>query len=290
MFLNNKNVVQALLDFVPSHPVIIVYDTETTGFSESIDRIIQISARRCIVLENGISEIDSMNWYIKPSMSVPDKIVELTGITNEFLADKPSEEEVIEEIVDYFDTVPVCGYYNDRFDNKMMAALFERNGFAFTPEDSVDLYKVVKEVIRPGETINHKLATVSDYFGFTDLIEQFHNAESDSYATYLCFNRLLDMCKNKKKNADRHLIKCNISSVKRYENPRNWRVKRLYIDTDKGDFYYDLIKKRLEVKDRNDRLGRYDTEDLMNKVFSFCHVDSEDGLKKYGLSTQSLSR
>ena len=282
-FMESHNVLQSFLRFQDEAFMLIVYDVETTGLHpEKDDRIIQLSARKCLVSHEGLMEAVSANWYINPGRHIPDKVVELTGITDEFLADKPREEEVIREIADFFETSPVCGYCCDQFDNEFLRLAFERNGLSFLPEDSVDIYRVVKEVVLPGETKNQKLPTITEYFGFSDRVSAFHNAESDTMATFLCYNHLIGLCREMGPANDGHLIKCNIMSVNRYETDAGKRkIRRLYVNTDKGDFYFDISKKEWNVKDKKDRLSRYDVDDLIEKTFLFTGCSSESELCKY---------
>ena len=58
----------------------IFLDLETTGFSRQWDYIIEIAAILC---DDNYNAIDSFHEYIKPNKRIPDKIVELTGISNE---------------------------------------------------------------------------------------------------------------------------------------------------------------------------------------------------------------
>lgn len=67
----------------------IVYDLETTGLNPAINHPIQVAARLCAVSPYGLDEICSQSWYINPGYQLPQKIVELTGITDRFLATQP---------------------------------------------------------------------------------------------------------------------------------------------------------------------------------------------------------
>ena len=58
----------------------IFLDLETTGFSRQWDYIIEIAAILC---DDNYNIIDSFHEYIKPNKKIPDKIVELTGISND---------------------------------------------------------------------------------------------------------------------------------------------------------------------------------------------------------------
>jgi len=65
----------------------IIFDTETTGFNANgDDRITEIGALEIIdLLPTG----RQFHCYLDPLRDVPDKVVEITGLTTEFLRGKP---------------------------------------------------------------------------------------------------------------------------------------------------------------------------------------------------------
>jgi len=74
----------------------IVLDTETTGLEpEKGHRIIEIG---CVELDNRKLTGRHYHQYIYPDREVEEQAIEVHGITNEFLKDKPLFEEIA---VDY---------------------------------------------------------------------------------------------------------------------------------------------------------------------------------------------
>ena len=71
---------------------LIFADVETTGFSREWDSIIEIAA---ITVDKDFNEIDRFHEYIYPGKSIPAKITEITGITNEMLTGKRNEKDVM---------------------------------------------------------------------------------------------------------------------------------------------------------------------------------------------------
>lgn len=77
----------------------IILDTETTGFEpHNGDRIIEIGAVELIKrrLTN-----NNYHQYIYPERSVPQEAIEVHGITDNFLADKPVFAEVADAFMNY---------------------------------------------------------------------------------------------------------------------------------------------------------------------------------------------
>ena len=71
---------------------LIFTDIETTGFSREWDSIIEIAA---IAVDEDLNEIDRFHEYIYPGKSIPAKITEITGITNEMVEGKRNERDVM---------------------------------------------------------------------------------------------------------------------------------------------------------------------------------------------------
>lgn len=194
-----SKVQDALFHILSGLDFLIVYDCETTGFQPAENHIIQLSARLCCVMKDGfLEEVGQAEWYINPGYCLPDKITELTGISDEFLREKPFEKEVFQEIANFFCRDAILGYNNHKFGDLFLKNMYSRYGYLFAPSMSIDLYKIIKDVLEPGETENKKLSTVAAYFGFTEDVEKFHNASGDTMATLLCFNRCLELYKKMK--------------------------------------------------------------------------------------------
>lgn len=77
----------------------IVLDTETTGLEPSEGhRIIEIG---CVEVVNRRLTGNHYHRYLQPDREIDEGAIEVHGITNEFLADKPRFEDVAEEFLDF---------------------------------------------------------------------------------------------------------------------------------------------------------------------------------------------
>lgn len=77
----------------------IVLDTETTGIDpKEGHRIIEIG---CVELINRKLTGNTYHQYINPMREVEQEAIEVHGITNEFLSDKPKFNEIADDFVDF---------------------------------------------------------------------------------------------------------------------------------------------------------------------------------------------
>lgn len=77
----------------------IVLDTETTGLDpDQGHRIIEIG---CVELNSRQPTGNNLHLYIRPDREIDPGAVEVHGITDEFLADKPAFEQISEQLLNY---------------------------------------------------------------------------------------------------------------------------------------------------------------------------------------------
>jgi DNA polymerase-3 subunit epsilon len=76
---------------------LIVLDTETTGLNpQEGHRIIEIG---CVEVVNRRLTGKNFHVYINPERIIDDGAIEVHGITNEFLADKPTFDAIVEDFI-----------------------------------------------------------------------------------------------------------------------------------------------------------------------------------------------
>lgn len=103
----------------------IVLDTETTGLEPSLGhRIIEIG---CVELRERRPTGNDFHQYLQPDREIDPGAVEVHGITNEFLADKPRFEDVVEDFIAYIDGAELI-IHNAPFDVGFINAELERIG------------------------------------------------------------------------------------------------------------------------------------------------------------------
>lgn len=91
----------------------IVFDTETTGFNpHEGDRITEIG---CVELIDFIPTGRTFHTYVNPQRDVPLRVTQITGLTTEFLSDKPLFGDICEEFLGFVDDAPLVAH-NAEFD------------------------------------------------------------------------------------------------------------------------------------------------------------------------------
>jgi ATP-dependent DNA helicase DinG len=104
--------------------IIVALDLETTGLESKSDAIIEIGAVKFD--ENGI--IDEWTSLINPNRPISSFITNLTGISNDMVADAPEIHEVVDEFQTFVGVHPILGQ-NIQFDLGFLKAvgLFHNN-------------------------------------------------------------------------------------------------------------------------------------------------------------------
>ena len=108
--LKTKN---RMLSLFQDDRIIAVIDTETTGINSNKDRIVQFSGKKYRIRDQKMEQIAEMDIYIKAPFPMPEAAMRVNGITDEFLADKPSEEDVVAEICAFMEGSILVGYNVD---------------------------------------------------------------------------------------------------------------------------------------------------------------------------------
>lgn len=71
------------------------------------------------------------NFYINPEKEIPHEVEELTGITNEDVANAPTFKEKAAELANKFKGCDFAGFNSNRFDIPLLAEEFLRAGVDF---------------------------------------------------------------------------------------------------------------------------------------------------------------
>lgn len=92
----------------------IVFDTETTGLFPNGDDPDRITELGCIEIVDFMPTGREFHAYLKPGNKVvSEKAVEITGLTTEFLSDKPLFEEVADDFLAFVGDSPLVAHNAD---------------------------------------------------------------------------------------------------------------------------------------------------------------------------------
>ncbi|PHS25058.1 MAG: DNA polymerase III subunit epsilon [Robiginitomaculum sp.] len=95
----------------------IVFDTETTGLKPfKGDRITEIG---CVEVIDLLPTGKTFRRYVNPERDVPEEVVKITGLTTEFLADKPLFAEIVDDFLEFVDDSKMVAH-NARFDRDFL--------------------------------------------------------------------------------------------------------------------------------------------------------------------------
>ena len=109
---------------------ILFLDTETTGLHAASCRIIEVGY--AIIKQRAIAGWDS--FLINPEVTLPEKIIEITGIVQDDVKDQPTFVQVAGRITQLMDEAAIIGAYNVPFDRPFFAEEFKRVGQTFDEE------------------------------------------------------------------------------------------------------------------------------------------------------------
>lgn len=165
----------------------VVFDLETTGFSNKNDKITEIGA----VKVKNFEIVDRFNELINPEKDISYKVQELTGITNDLIKDKPTIEEILPRFMEFVgDSVLVA--HNAEFDIGFINQKCKEMNIEFKNK-SVDTLMLAR-ILLP-HLKRFKLNNLTKELGVP--LHNHHRAVDDAAATAQIFIKFLDMIEKK---------------------------------------------------------------------------------------------
>lgn len=248
---------------------LVFLDLETTGVDPAADRIIEFSAVKYSVLENGrLEERKRINEFIRPPVPISDKITEITGITNEQLQNYGYESEIFPKIKEFMESAEILlGYNILAFDAQFMAAMYERQSAPLPKAKAFDVLPFVKNM-DVGELDSFALSAVCKHFG-VDAGLQFHSSIDDVIATRRLFEVLTrDVITSLPPRMDLYKPDVYPHSIRYWQGPRH-SMQRVYVSTSVGSLYYDFWKHGWVSNDVDLAMGELDL-DYIQSVTMHC--------------------
>lgn len=131
------------------------------------NELIEVSA----IKYKGNEKIGVFSTLIKPRVSIPYRITQITGITNDMVKSSPTVEEVMPKLIEFISDSPIVAH-NANFDYSFIQNY--SNG-SFSKNKLIDTVQIGRKLYP--ELPNHKLGTIARRIGITE--DGFHRAEFD---------------------------------------------------------------------------------------------------------------
>lgn len=189
----------------------IVFDLETTGLSAATERITEIGA----VKLRGGEIVDRFNTFVNPERSIPPKITELTGITDDDVRGAPLEGEALRQFYAF------CGggnavliAHNAPFDTSFLQQCARRCGmeYNFTAIDTV----VLSRSLFP-ELKKHKLDIVAKHLGLGEF--NHHRACDDAEMLARIYIRMMELMQSERACSNIGQINTSLAAVDVKKSP-----------------------------------------------------------------------
>lgn len=177
--VNSKN--QSLMDSY------VVFDIETTGFSPTYNKIIEIGAVKMV----GGEVVDRFSEFVNPRVPIPVHIENLTGINDRMVADAETIEVVLPKFLEFCEG-SILVAHNAEFDMSFITANAQRQNLAceYTVVDTVAIARIMLPTLG-----NAKLKNVAKHLGIK--LVNHHRAVDDANATADIFLKFIERLEEK---------------------------------------------------------------------------------------------
>ena len=162
-----------------------VFDTETTGLDPGVEYMTEIGG---VIVRNG-EVMEEFDTFVKPGKPITPKITEITGITNEMVADAPSEKEALEAFLKFAGGRILVGHNVHSFDMRFLRAAAKRSGISLENVTYIDTLTMA-QTMYPG-LHNYKQGTINKHLELPAY--EAHRACEDSAALGRIFCVMLNL-------------------------------------------------------------------------------------------------
>ena len=164
----------------------VVFDTETTGFNAGgEDQMIEIGA---VKVKDG-NIIDRFDELIDPKRHIPEKITELTCITDAMVSGCDDEKTVTKKFLDWAGDLPMVAH-NAKFDIsfiEMAMKKYDLGEFTNTVIDTLELSRTLDQGFA-----RHSLSALVKRYKVPFDEDAHHRADYDAEGTALVFSKMLN--------------------------------------------------------------------------------------------------
>ena len=167
-----------------------VLDLETTGFSAVTEKITEVGIMK---VKNG-EVIGEFSTFVNPEKHIPERVTEVTNITDEMVKDADTIEKVFPKILEFLgdDKETVIVAHNANFDVGFLKQNAKALGYEFN-YTYLDTLSLAKDLFPDYK--KYKLGKIAENLGIK--VEVAHRALDDVDTTVKVFKVMIDMLKKK---------------------------------------------------------------------------------------------
>ncbi|MBR5370386.1 MAG: PolC-type DNA polymerase III [Bacilli bacterium] len=169
----------------------VVFDFETTGFNAGgADSIIEIGA---VKIKNG-EILEKYDELINPGRPLPQRIIDVTNITDEMLKDKDNEENAVKRFIEWFSDCPMVAH-NAKFDVSFLEMAYKKYGLGEFKNPVIDTLELSRTL--DNTYARHSLSALVKRYEVPWDEEAHHRGDYDAEGTALVFHKMLKKLSNR---------------------------------------------------------------------------------------------
>ncbi|MBQ6134802.1 MAG: PolC-type DNA polymerase III [Bacilli bacterium] len=169
----------------------VVFDFETTGFNAGgVDSIIEIGA---VKIKNG-EILEKYDELINPGRPLPEKIIEVTNITDSMLEGKDNEENAVKRFIEWFGDCPMVAH-NAKFDVSFLEMAYRKYNFGVFENPIIDTLELSRTL--DNTFARHSLSALVKRYEVPWDETAHHRGDYDAEGTALVFHKMLKKLSNR---------------------------------------------------------------------------------------------
>lgn len=169
----------------------VVFDFETTGFNAGgTDSIIEIGA---VKIKGGVI-LEKYDELINPGRKLPQKIIDITHITDEMLKDKDTEENAVKRFIAWVGDLPMVAH-NAKFDVSFLEMAYKKYDLGTFSNPVIDTLELSRTL--DNNYARHSLSALVKRYQVPWDEEAHHRGDYDAEGTALVFHKMLEKLDNR---------------------------------------------------------------------------------------------
>ena len=169
----------------------VVFDFETTGFNAGgADSIIEIGA---VKIKNG-EILEKYDELINPGRPLPQKIIDVTNITDDMLEGKDNEENAVKRFIAWFGDCPMVAH-NAKFDVSFLEMAYKKYNLGTFTNPVIDTLELSRTL--DNTYARHSLSALVKRYEVPWDESAHHRGDYDAEGTALVFHKMLKKLSNR---------------------------------------------------------------------------------------------